>query len=407
MLVAQISDMHFCMDFLKEVTRCVDYAISEFIARKPDIAVISGDSTDRRLDLHSPATAEMLRQVRRLADQCPTLILHGTRSHEPPGTLEVFKTLGGRHPVYVADQIKQVSLVNGQWIESDDWTFSDIPAGATALFSVLPSVNKGAVAAIEGADKAAEATGEYVSSLLTGWAPINQQAREAGIPTLGVSHGTVSGCTTEHGVPMVGLDFEFTTGSLFAAECSAFLLGHIHKFQVFRKDSQLIAYPGSPGRLHYGEKDPKGVLVWDVDATGASVDFIETPAKRLVEIDFDGPPDMQKLREAAKDAAGAYVRIRWNIDAEHRHSVDKDVITALFADASDLKTEGHINPVLRSRTEGINKAVSLQAKLGTWCEVTETKPDPLTERLTMLESMEEDDIVSEITEPKTTKEKAA
>jgi hypothetical protein len=45
--------------------------------------------------LHAPAAERLVAQVRRLADHCPVLMLQGTFSHEPPGTLAIFKLLGG------------------------------------------------------------------------------------------------------------------------------------------------------------------------------------------------------------------------------------------------------------------------------------------------------------------------
>src|SRR3990170_3460972 len=189
--VGHISDLHYCMEHLTEVNRCTDAAVGEIIRRQCDVAVLSGDSTDHRLDLHSPAVSALLNQVHRLANSCPVLILHGTASHEPPGTLDVFKTIAGKFPVYVADRIKQVALVSGRWIESEDWFFKTIPADARALFSVLPSVDKGAVAAARGAEHAASATGELVYDLLKAWSIPNLAARLAGVPTIGVSHGTV------------------------------------------------------------------------------------------------------------------------------------------------------------------------------------------------------------------------
>src|SRR5438876_6520372 len=48
-------------------------------------AVFSGDSTDHALEVHAPAVEALARNIRRLADYCPVLMLHGTFSHEPPG----------------------------------------------------------------------------------------------------------------------------------------------------------------------------------------------------------------------------------------------------------------------------------------------------------------------------------
>lgn len=164
--------------------------------------------------------------MRRLADHCPVLMLQGTFSHEPPGTLSVFRLLGGIYPVFVADRIQQVALLeDGQWIGSEGWCFDTLPAGTRMLFSCIPTVNKAAVAAAVGATRAADALGEEMANLLLALAPGHRRARASGIATAVISHGTVSGCTTEHGVPMAGLDHEFTTGSLFNAEarqsCSA------------------------------------------------------------------------------------------------------------------------------------------------------------------------------------------
>jgi len=189
-------------------------------------------------------------------------------------------------------------------------------------------------------------------------------------------------------VPMAGLDHEFTTGPLFAAEASAVMLGHIHQHQEWDNGAgRVIAYPGSIGRLHFGEVKPKGFLIWDVDADRALPRFIETPAKRLMQIDFTGTPDMDELKCLAADAEGAHVRIRWSVDEDHRHSIDKDAIRALFAHATEVKLEGRVNPITRTRSEGITR-MSLAEKLRKWCEATSTEAPPLIERLHIIEHKE-------------------
>src|SRR6202521_1419893 len=94
--VAQFSDIHYASSTLTEVDRCFSFAVDEAIRRGIDCAVISGDSTDHALDVHTPAVEALARNVRRLADHCPVLMLQGTFSHEPPGALNVFRLLGGR-----------------------------------------------------------------------------------------------------------------------------------------------------------------------------------------------------------------------------------------------------------------------------------------------------------------------
>src|SRR5436190_15960428 len=182
--VAHFSDLHYAGATLAEVDRCFGSGIDAAIARGVNCAVISGDSTDHALDVHAPAVDALARNIRRLADHCPVLILQGTFSHEPPGTLNVFRLLGGKYPVHVADTIQQVALMpDGSWQASESWRFEEIPVDAMALFSCVPTVNKAVVAAAVGATNAAQSIGEELASLLKGFAPINAAAHISGIPT--------------------------------------------------------------------------------------------------------------------------------------------------------------------------------------------------------------------------------
>jgi len=352
--IAHFSDLHYGTRTLAEADRCFGAAIDRAIALGVQAAVISGDATDHPLDLHAPSAVRLAAQVRRLADHCAVLMLQGTYSHEPPGTLAVFRLLGGRHPVHVAERIAQVALTaGGEWLESKAWCFDVVPPGARALFCCVPSLNKAAVAAAVGATSAAQAVGEQLADLLRGFAPVHRAARAIGVPTVGVSHGTVFGCLSEHGVPMAGFDHEFTTGALFGAEVQAFMLGHIHRHQSWVIDGaagqQCIAYPGSIGRFHYGEEGDKGFLVWDVGPEGARCTLQATPARRTLDIVFEGRPELEALRSVVEQqqVAGAFVRVRWVVAEEDRHEADRAAIQRLLAAAAEVKLEGRIVPVMR------------------------------------------------------------
>jgi exonuclease SbcD len=259
--IAHFSDLHYSSKNLEEADRCFGYAVGEAIQRGMQVAVISGDSTDHALDMHNPAVERLARQVLRLANHCPVLMLQGTFSHEPPGTLSIFRLLGGRHPVHVADRIAQVALrAGGAWVQSNGWRFEQPPTESQALFTCVPTTNKATVAASVGAAEAGIEQGHELAALLAGYASIHHAARQAGVPTIGVSHGTVTGCITEHGVPMAGFDHEFTTGALFASMAQAFLLGHIHRHQTWAQDGRIVGYAGSIGRFHHGEVGDKGFV---------------------------------------------------------------------------------------------------------------------------------------------------
>lgn len=382
--IAHFSDLHYSARNLTEADRCFSHAIDRAIALKVDAAVVSGDSTDHGLDFHAPAAERLARNIRRLADHCPVLMLQGTYSHEPPGTLSMFRLLGGRFPVHVADRIGQVGLTaSGDWMASEDWRFTVLPKGLRALFSCIPTVNKAVVAVTVGAGAAAQAVGEQLAQLLGGFAAINRTARRSGLSTVAVSHGTVFGCISEHGVPMAGFDHEFTTGALFAAEAQAFMIGHIHRHQAWTSESsagrRCIAYPGSIGRFHYGEEGEKGFLLWELSDAQVHYRLEPTPARRTFDLVFDGKPDLEVLRNAVAEAdiAGSFVRVRWTIPDEDRHEVDRAAIQRLLSAAADTKLEGRIIPVQRTRAAGISQLATLADKVRTWAQTVEAKPEPL------------------------------
>jgi exonuclease SbcD len=266
---------------------------------------------------------------------------------------------------------------------SPGWCFDALPEGLVALFSCLPSVNRAAIAAALGAADAAGATGEHVAALLRGLAPSHAMARQLGRPTLLVSHGTVFGCITEHGVPMAGFDHEFTTGSLFDAGAQAVLLGHIHRHQCWERDDsggrRCIACAGSIGRFHHGEAGDKGFLLWQVGPDFAACRLEATPARRTVDICFDGKPDFGALRAAlvAQPVEGAWVRLRWSVPEEERNDVDRAALRELLAGAAGVQLEGRILPVVRVRSGGIGEAGAMRDKVAAWAGVVGARPEPL------------------------------
>jgi len=390
--IAHFSDLHYSPENLDEADRCFSYAVDDALNRSMEFAVVSGDSTDHRLDAHAPALNRLARNIHRLTLRMPVLMLQGTFSHEPPGTLRNFALMGTNHPVFIAERVQQVSLFEGQFFASTGPVFNDeelgsvLRLGADVVFTCLPTVNKGQLAAAVGAKDAATGLEAVLGDYLTAAGRINQRLRAAGIRTVGVSHGTVNGCTTEHGVTMAGFDHEFSLGGLFEAACDAFMLGHIHKCQQWERGGRVIAYPGSIGRFHYGEGGDKGYLMWDVQTDDARAQLVPTPSRQTICIDFDGPPDMEKLAAIAAEANDKFVRVRWQVDEEHRQSVDRDAIEALFAQSAGLKVEARILPVVRSRAQGISLEATVDRKIERWCEHADVEAAPLVERFQLLDT---------------------
>jgi exonuclease SbcD len=410
MKIAQFSDLHYCPEYLDEVDRCFSAAVEAAIEEDVEVAVISGDSTDHRVDLHSLSVQKLSERIHTLSNHCPVLMLQGTFSHEPLGTLEVFQYVGGKYPIFVATDIQQVALTeDNAWVsslsgETPHFVFTEetLPKNTKALFSCLPTVNKAEMVSAIAADDHA-ALGDVLAELLSAFAPINTVAREKHIPTIGVSHGTVHGCLTEHGVPMIGFDHEFTTGSLFASKVQAYMLGHIHKHQVWENalpqyGTQRIAYPGSIGRLHFGEEGDKGWLFWEIDYRNAACMLMPTPAKQLLHIDFEAAPDVAEIQKVVGENPGAFVRIRYNIPEDQRHTVDRESLQKIVeqAGAKSVKIEGRIIPVVRVRAQGISQSKTLEEKLRKWCENTHCEAAPLVGRLPLLVNDDAETIASDL-----------
>ena len=396
MRIGHISDLHYCPRYLEEVDRCTAHAIDTMRAADVDQIIVTGDGFDQQIDANQPAYLALCRRMREIADLAPAVYLQGTFSHDFPGTVGVFRLFGGKYPIHVSERIEQVAWTGTEFVASGNWRFDEIPEGTEVLYTCLPSINRADIAARLGVEAAAMETREVVAELLRSFSAINLAARKLGIPTIFLSHGTVVGALTEHGVPMAGLDHEFTSETLFATQASGIALGHIHKQQAWTHEGRCCAYAGSVGRLHFGEVGEKGGLIWEVGAEKSSATPFHTPARRMIDIEFAGVPDMEALRARVEDAKGAHVRIMWNVDEEHRDKVDRRAIAALFEGAAEVKLDGRINPILRSRTEGVSKLADLASQLSAWAEATKSEPAGLAERLARLRSEPAEAVVKAI-----------
>lgn len=408
--VAQLSDIHYSDKHLEEVGRCMEFAVESAIKESCGLAMITGDLFDHKLDAHSPALHHCLSQVERLLNVMPVVILQGTFSHDVPGTLDVFNTISRVYPLHVATRPSQVVLSLSYYPEStiflcheniineqDIAIYTQSGPIAKVLLTLFPPVHKGDIAASSDINNVNDAAGEYVSKFMMASAAPNLKFRDLEYLSILASHGTVNGCTTEHGVPMHGNDHEFTVGSLFASEADAIMLGHIHKYQFWNKDGRTIAYAGSLGCLHYGEVDPKGFVIWEIEPGKSKPFLVQTPAKRLMDIEFEGEPDLDELAKKGKTAAGMHVRIRYCVDEDRRHLFDIKAIKLLFESAAEVKIEVSVSAIVRTRSQGITRKSSVHEKIDMWSKTVEVEDSMyLKDRLNLLMTHHPDVILEKI-----------
>lgn len=395
MKLLHASDLHYSPGNLVEADKCFGHAVEQAIAHDVQAAILTGDLTDHALDGHSPALLALAKRIKQLADHCPVFLLQGTFSHEPVGLLKMLEMIGARHPIVVSEKIGMIGLAMGKWIEYDP-TFVDVQYDL--VITSVPTVNKAELALAVGADNASVEMGNYLAALLGLFGPANAALRRRGIPTVLASHGTVDGSMNESGVPMAGLDHEFSLGALYSANTSATMLGHIHMHQQWSREHdgrvQRIAYPGSIGRYHYGELGEKFALIWEVSAESANFTKIQTPSKRMIEIKFEGIPNLDELATVADQCRGAFVRVRYCVDEEFAKTIDRQAIKAVLGTAVEVKIEGEVLTIQRQRCAGISSLGTIEERFAKWCEFSQTPTEGLAERLSKLQTMAPEDIAN-------------
>ena len=403
--VAHFSDLHYCPKHLEQIDKCFGFAIEHAIHNRAQVAVISGDSFDSTMGIHEPAYTAYLSRITQLADRMPILVLQGTFSHDRAGTLDPLRILKARFPILVADEPGQYSLVwssaqsvGAEWIRLP---LGHIPTSqcANAIFSVLPSLNKAdpEVMGRSGGPR------QYVADLLVSWWPLNQLAREAGIPTILVTHGTVGGCRVESGYSLVSPDHEFDVDALFDSGPQAIMLGHIHVHQSWAETDEdkvrMAAYAGSIARLAHGRYRPVGYLLWEVGGDSADFYFIPTPADELLDLFYEGMPDVEEIRNI--DVTGQHVRLRYVVGQDKCSAVDKDELRRILtkAGAASIRIEPTVVPIQSVRSPGIGSAQTLPQKLDRWvrdantADLTDRLP-ALMDALSLVKSMEVDEALA-------------
>lgn len=383
MKIIHTADLHFCNKpaLLADIQTCCAFMLTAVVPENPDLIVVAGDLFDEGVQLGSPASLAAIDFVYRCGSIAPVVIVRGTSTHDAEGSISALDKLRTAYPVYVADRLEQVA-----W--SQEFGFIQVAMlGAikpTAILSLLPSVTKAGLMALStgSVSDTSRDVGDLMRDVFHGWGVVNDQARAAGIPTILVGHGTVTGSQLSTGQTMTGRDLEYTTGDLQLAGADLYCLGHIHKAQNWGN----IFYSGSITRLNYGETEAKGFYIHD---TESGSQFYPTPARSMITIRTDSLPTPEILRDVQP---GDSLRICYTVNEEDIAKVDEEELraAAIAKGAADVKIEKRIIPIVRVRAEGISREHSREAKLMKWAETTGTAIGrEIVEKLRMLEAMEE------------------
>lgn len=406
MKILHTADIHFSnkQNIYKDTLKCSNYLLDVVEEEKPDLIVIAGDIFDERVALDSPAALSAVNFILKAGQAAPVLVLKGTPTHDVGDSLHIFRKLNTSHPVYVAEDIEQICLAGLSFVPVEvglkDVDNINVLNRCSAVISCLPSIQKGNLLALKGRGLAIQ-DGDYeivdlLRDIFQFFGLINKEARQYGIPTILVGHGTILGATLSTGQQMIGRDIEFGISDLRLAHADLVCLGHIHKAQHWNE----VFYSGSITRLTYGEEEDKGFFIHEIlhgsinSPCKVRSRFIPTPARFMKTISCNSLPTTEIL---TGDIKGAFLRITYSISEEDIHKVDEEQLRRTAIEkygVEEVRIEKTIIPKVRVRAGGISKIKTLDEKIIKWGEtVGQDIPQGVFSKLASLERMDEQEII--------------
>ncbi len=200
-----------------------------------------------------------------------------------------------------------------------------INVGPVCQFATLPSVSRSFLLA---QDEYKDLTRDQINELMTRKLidvarGLRAQMADDGGPKILVAHHGVSGAeTSTHMMTNFFDEPVLPLAELQAMGWDAIMLGHIHKPQELGAGA---VYPGSPERIDFGEeKDKKAYCLWEFDETGASFEWIPTPARRFITLPLEyGGISGRPLTDAV-------VRVTGKISEEEARTFDRAALAKLI-----------------------------------------------------------------------------
>jgi exonuclease SbcD len=342
--------------------RCLDWAVDNAIAAGVDVWVHAGDLYDRKSTPTERLAASSL--IQRMAEHAPVVIVRG--NHDAPGDIEYLGRLQGRHDI-TAFERPGVVVANGIQVLA------------------LPHFDRGQLAGMLPAgvsiDEENVIAGDHLAVLLK-WCKMQAAAFDG--PTVLVSHLTVAGSMITATQPIVGHHIlSLNASDLLDTGADYIALGHIHLAQDFGNGR--IRYPGSINRFTFGESEPKGYVLVEIDGKSAEprAEWVEVPARSMLLIEgvWHGEPGnlfawSQQIHP--DEIAGADVRLRLRFREDQQTLVTARIpkLQGDFAAANTLKIDTVMTPSQRVRSAEIASATTPMTKLSAYWATLAESPTP-------------------------------
>jgi exonuclease SbcD len=330
------------MDFLRRLTEIVEFAERN----DADLAIFAGDAFKTRQP--SPTyQREFARRIRRLARQCPVVLLVG--NHDIPSVAQRASSIEIFHTLEVDN------VIVGQF---DELHVIETKRGPVQVATVPYPMRQRLLSDLTTQGRSlTELDGllrQQVEAIIRS---LSEQVDPA-IPAVLTGHFTVQGARlgSEQGV-MLGRDVAVFQGTLADPVWDYVALGHIHYHQDLNRDHYPpVVYSGSVERIDFGEEGaPKG-FCWVNLARGATTwEFIELDVRpfQTIDVDVHDEPDPTRCvidHIARYNIDDAVVRVRIRATPENEPLIrDRDIAAALGRAAFVASIERVIDYPVRAR----------------------------------------------------------
>ena len=382
MKLVHTADWHWSEQHLEKCSASAAFILKQLEAIRPELHVIAGDYWDRRQVLASTSAVHpALAAMRAMANISPVAIVLGNSMHDAPGSLEIFRGLDSRYPVYVAE--RPATIVLGR-DEEGGMVFHESPQDALpdhslreslAIVHLFPYPNKSFWLSGKEATSIDEATVSLRGAIQSVFARFAALQYGFSGPKVLVAHCLVLGAQTSSGQILPGQDIAIGTEDLAMIGADYYALGHVHRAQEL---APYMWYAGSTYHVNFGERETKSFNVVEFSKEKTEMDVIEVPSRRMAlhEARLDSVTGAIIDEDQREDFSDAELRVRIHLTQEQASVITNEDICKRYPGAYSYKIERLVVPEERVRTEMILKARTLREKIAEWARTIDKQLSP-------------------------------
>jgi DNA repair exonuclease SbcCD nuclease subunit len=273
--VFHTADFHVRDIDYDECEKCLNFIVDQAEAEAPDLIVIAGDLSDsQEIRMKSRSARLLFDIVSHLSTIAPVVIPIGTPTHDGMAPL-LFKHINPSR-IWVSEVPEQIflteaGLTNIRPLSTPMAVISQFPAPTKKHFQSTSN-------SIEITD--AEIS-EAMAQVFMGF---GAGAADYDCPHVLTGHWNVYGAHVSENQILTGKDIEVTQDQISLANADVVCLGHIHMMQQIGKN---IYFPGSSYRKDYGELEPKGFFIHEVETGYLKTTPTYIPTRNLVVMGAD------------------------------------------------------------------------------------------------------------------------